>query len=126
MHKGGASETGASSNDIYFDCHHCSAPLVVDAAAAGMTLNCQRCGKPTHVPSLVPPVASAPASPNEIVAELERHLKENASQRTEVIGYINQLSIQLHRWQHRLKTLNERHTELEIQIAAAARTKPPD
>jgi hypothetical protein len=124
MHKGGASETGASSNDIYFDCHHCSSPLVVDIAAAGMTLDCQRCGKPTRVPALAAPIISTPAPPNEILAELERHLKENASQRTEVVGYINQLSIQLHRWQHRLKTLNERQTELEIQIAAAARAHP--
>jgi transcription elongation factor Elf1 len=117
MHKSGASETGASSNDIYFDCQHCSSPLVVDVAAAGMTLECQRCGKPTHVPAILA-AAAATASTDEIRAELQRHLKENASQRTEVIGYINQLSIQLHRWQHRLKTMSERETELEIQIAA--------
>ena len=34
------------------------------------------------------------------MAELRRHLRENESQRTEIKGYINQLSIQLHRWQN--------------------------
>jgi len=42
--------------------------------------------------------------------------KENESQRTEIPGYINQLSIQLHRWQLRLQTLNERKKELAAEI----------
>ena len=37
--------------------------------------------------------------------------KENESQRTEIPGYINQHSIQLHRWQ-----LNERKKELAAEI----------
>ena len=78
-----------------------------------MTLNCQRCGKPTIVPT-----TSAPASltsPQES-NDLQRKLKENESQRTEVTGYINQLSIQLHRWKLRLQTLNERKSELEEEL----------
>ena len=85
-----------------------------------MTLKCQRCGKHTTVPSsgltggatesLKP---SAPAK----MAELQRHLKENESQRTEINGYINQLSIQLHRWQLRLQTLNERNKQLAHEMA---------
>jgi chromosome segregation ATPase len=47
---------------------------------------------------------------------VQRKLKENESQRTEVTGYINQLSIQLHRWKLRLQTLNERKTELEEEL----------
>jgi len=43
-------------------------------------------------------------------------LKENESQRTEITSYINQLSIQLHRWKLRLQTLNERKTELEEEL----------
>ena len=49
-----------------------------------------------------------PETIEERLAELRRHLKENESQRTEVNGYINQLSIQLHRWQLRIQTLDER------------------
>jgi chromosome segregation ATPase len=50
------------------------------------------------------------------LAELQRHLKENESQRTEINGYINQLSIQLHRWQLRLQTLNERNKQLTDEM----------
>ena len=48
--------------------------------------------------------------------EIQRKLKENESQRTEVTGYINQLQIQLHRWQLRLQTLNQRKEELEKEL----------
>jgi uncharacterized radical SAM superfamily protein len=101
-------ETG----DLLFKCQQCASPLVVNAAAAGMTLNCQRCGKPTLVPMLS---ASAASAPQELT-DLQRKLKENESQRTEITGYINQLSIQLHRWKLRLQTLNERKTELEEEL----------
>ena len=59
------------------------------------------------------PMPSASAK----LAELQRHLKENESQRTEINGYINQLSIQLHRWQLRLQTLNERNKQLTDEMA---------
>jgi hypothetical protein len=49
---------------------------------------------------------------------IQRCLAENESQRIEVTGYINQLSIQLHRWQLRLRTLDERKAELEKELAA--------
>ena len=77
-----------------------------------MTLNCQRCGKPTLVPMVS---ASATSAPQDLT-DLQRKLKENESQRTEITGYINQLSIQLHRWKLRLQTLNERKTELEEEL----------
>ncbi|PYL49827.1 MAG: hypothetical protein DMF40_01330 [Verrucomicrobia bacterium] len=98
------------AGDLLFKCQHCASPLVVNAAAAGMTLNCQRCGNPTLVP--VQSATPSPTAPTELT-DLQRQLKENESQRTEVTGYINQLSIQLHRWKLRLQTLNERKTELE-------------
>ena len=56
------------------------------------------------------------------VSDLQRQLKENESQRTEVTGYINQLSIQLHRWQLRMKTLKERQEKLEAEITASGAT----
>jgi len=83
-----------------------------------MTLPCQRCGKPTEVPA-IPVHETLSAKAEAQVADLRRQLKENESQRTEITGYINQLSIQLHRWQLRLQTLNERREELEKQLRAA-------
>jgi transcription elongation factor Elf1 len=103
--------------DLVFKCQHCSSPLIVDAAAAGMTLNCQRCGKPTSVPTTS--VVAGPTSLQELT-DLQRKLKENESQRTEVTGYINQLSIQLHRWKLRLQTLNERKNELDEELRKAS------
>jgi len=104
---------GETDPDIFFQCNHCQASLVVNRAAAGMRLNCQRCGKPTVVP--MPSEATADAA--EQGQEIQRKLKENESQRTEVTGYINQVSIQLHRWQLRLQTLNERKQQLEKELA---------
>ena len=110
-------ETAAAAlPDITFACAHCASPLVVDAAAAGLSLPCQRCGKPTLVPD-IRSRESAPSAKDETrVAELRRQLKENESQRTEITDYINQHSIQLHRWQLRLQTLNQRKNELEEQL----------
>jgi DNA-directed RNA polymerase subunit M/transcription elongation factor TFIIS len=105
-------------SDITFACVHCSSALVVDVAAAGMTLACQRCGKPTPVPAIPMRETSATKVQAE-VDDIKRQLKENESQRTEITGSINQLSIQLHRWQLRLQTLNERQKELETQLRAA-------
>ncbi len=101
--------------DITFACVHCSSALVVDAAAQGMTLDCQRCGKPTPVPR-IPERSEKPAGEESRVADIRRQLRENESQRTEITTYINQLSIQLHRWQLRLQTLNERKRELETEL----------
>jgi hypothetical protein len=110
MQQAGGSTISAqkSSTDIIFACTHCSASFVVDSAAAGMTLDCQKCGKPTTVPN--PDLNKA--------SDLQRQLKENESQRTEITGYINQLGIQLHRWQLRLQTLKERQEKLETELAA--------
>lgn len=106
--------------DIYFSCEHCTTPLVVDSAAAGLTLTCQRCGAPTtvpHPPAACSPESIEPGSIPERLAELRRHLTENESQRTEITGYINQLNIQLHRWQIRLQTLDERNRQLTEEVA---------
>jgi transcription elongation factor Elf1 len=105
----------APSSDIVFACSHCSTSFVVDAAAAGMTLDCQKCGKPTTVPA----TTIEETADNAVrMSDLQHQLKENESQRTEITSYINQLSIQLHRWQLRLKSLNERQQKLEAELAA--------
>jgi transcription elongation factor Elf1 len=108
----------APNSDIVFACAHCSTSFVVDAAAAGMTLDCQKCGKPTTVPNTTIEMAAENALK---ISDLQHQLKENESQRTEITGYINQLSIQLHRWQLRLQSLNERQQKLEAELAAARR-----
>ena len=104
-----------ASPDIVFACSHCSTSFVVDAAAAGMTLDCQKCGKPTTVPAANIEAAAENAVK---ISDLQHQLKENESQRTEVTGYINQQSIQLHRWQLRLQSLNERQAKLQAELAA--------
>jgi transcription elongation factor Elf1 len=106
--------TPAPSSDIVFACSHCSTSFVVDAAAAGMTLDCQKCGKPTIVPNAK---LDAAADNSGRISDLQHQLKENESQRTEITGYINQLSIQLHRWKLRLESLNERQQKLQAELA---------
>jgi predicted Zn finger-like uncharacterized protein len=103
------------SSDIIFACTNCAASFVVDSAAAGVTLKCQKCGNPTTVPH---PTLEVVAENSVRISDLLRQLKENESQRTEITGYINQLSIQLHRWQLRLQTLKERQEKLQTEIAA--------
>ena len=114
---GSTTQTPAQSNDIVFACTHCATSFVVDAAAAGMTLTCEKCRKPTVVPS-----AAAASESAAKISDLQNQLKENESQRTEITSYINQLSIQLHRWQLRLKSLNERQQKLEADLAALNRS----
>lgn len=104
----------STRGDIVFECDSCRTPLVVDAAAAGLAVECQSCRKPTRVP--VPKLEQATGNALRI-SDLQRQLKENASQRTEITSYINQHSIQLHRWQLRLKDLNERKAKLESELA---------
>jgi chromosome segregation ATPase len=56
-------------------------------------------------------------APQLRIDDLKRQLNENEAQRTEITGSINQLSIQLHRWQLRLQTLNERKEQLEKELS---------
>lgn len=104
---------GTQAQDIVFQCAHCTTSFVVNSSAAGVTLQCQRCGNPTTVPH---PGLEAAANQALKISDLQHQLKENESQRTEIGGYINQLSIQLHRWQLRLQTLNERQTKLRAEL----------
>jgi DNA-directed RNA polymerase subunit M/transcription elongation factor TFIIS len=112
---GSALSAPEPGSDIIFACANCSSSFVVDSAAAGMTLNCQKCGSPTTVPH---PSLEAAAENSIKITELQHQLKENESQRTEITSYINQLSIQLHRWQLRLQTLKERQEKLQTELAA--------
>lgn len=110
--------------DIVFACTHCATAFVVDAAAAGLVIECQKCEKPTRVPEESAPVVEVNAANAVRISDLQHQLKENASQRTEITGYINQLSIQLHRWQLRLKDLNERRAKLEAELVTLTGQTP--
>lgn len=100
--------------DIFFRCEHCKMSLVVNRAATGMSVSCQRCGKLTAVSK-----TSAPVADNVVrLRGIQRCLTENESQRTEATGYIKQLNIQWHRWQVRLQTLNEHKQQLEKELAS--------
>lgn len=103
-----------SDPDIFFHCQHCKAALVANRSAAGLNLACQKCGQQTLVPKQEAPNSTAIAYADE----LRGKLKENESQRAEVTGYINQLTIQLHRWQLRLQTLDERKAQLEKDLGS--------
>ena len=116
--RGATASAPQPSNDIVFACTHCATSFVVDAAAAGLVLRCQSCGKATKVPLKSAPPVEVNAATAARISDLQHQLKENASQRTEITGYINQLSIQLHRWQLRLKDLNERKAKLESELAS--------
>jgi transcription elongation factor Elf1 len=117
---GSTISTPGRSSDIVFACSNCATSFVVDAAAAGMTLDCQNCGKPTTVPKVTMEAAAEIAAR---ISDLQHQLKENESQRTEITSYINQHSIQLHRWQLRLQSLNDRQQKLEAELAACAPPK---
>jgi transcription elongation factor Elf1 len=124
----GGIDSKVGAPDILFECEHCGVALIVDPTAAGMTLKCKGCEECITVPSLAGPVSATqlPVSlSDEKLAELRRHLKENESQRTEINGYINQLSIQLHRWRLRLQTLDERNKQLAGEVAQLDRTNNP-
>jgi predicted Zn finger-like uncharacterized protein len=105
----------APTSDIIFACSHCATSFVVDAAAAGLAVTCQKCGTAIRVPAAPVQVAAENAVR---ISDLQHQLKENESQRTEITSYINQLSIQLHRWQLRLQSLNERQQKLEGELGA--------
>ena len=51
-------------------------------------------------------------------SELKHQLKENRSQDTEMRGHVNRATIELHRLQLRLKTLQDRHGDITAEIAA--------
>jgi len=103
--------------DIVFACSNCSSSFVVDCSAAGVTLKCQKCGHPTTVPH---PSLEVAAENSVKISEVQNQLKENESQRIEITSYINQLNIQLHRWQLRLQTLKERQEKLQTELAAVS------
>jgi chromosome segregation ATPase len=62
-------------------------------------------------------MANQPNDQLETQQALQQQLTENQAQCTEIIGQINQLTIQLHRAQLRLRTLETRQGEVRAQLA---------
>jgi DNA-directed RNA polymerase subunit RPC12/RpoP len=107
--------TVGTSADVVFRCQQCKAELVLSPEETRLSMKCVQCGKLTAVPRWTKRVEVV--DPAALMAEIQRKFTENESQRTEVTGYINQASIQLHRWQLRLQQLNERKEQLEKELA---------
>ncbi len=63
--------------------------------------------------------AKDPALIQAEMANYERQLRENTTQITELRGHVSRLNMDLHRHELRMKTLSDRQTELNTQIAAA-------
>ncbi len=135
-----------TERDIVFNCPACGGELVVDMAGAGMECPCSHCGNTLTIPAHQPRPATtasgvtlhsnehqelplAPTrqfdfsdhTPEQLerrLGELSHQLKENRSQDTEMRGHVNRATMELHRLQLRLKTLQERHIDIEAELTA--------
>ncbi len=135
-----------TERDIVFNCPVCGGELVVDMAGAGLECPCSHCGKTLTIPAHQPrPAATASgvtlhsnehqeSSPAPVrqfdfsghtteqlerrQGELSHQLKENRSQDTEMRGHVGRATMELHRLQLRLKTLQERRADIEAELAA--------
>jgi len=140
----GHSDLQVRASDIQFECTHCANILIVDREGVGMKLACPHCGDEIEVPAksdVLDPSKNhgakkqSKANPalqttfdfadksaadlDEHIQKLQRKLKENASQRTEIQGYINQETIKLHRRKLQLEKLLDKQGALDAEIAAA-------
>src|SRR3984957_2814101 len=136
-----------TERDIVFDCPHCGGELAIDMDGAGMEVNCAHCGKPLTVPEDHGPSlqflqaatsklakaiqAARNASPKKFhfegrtsddlnwrQNELQRALRESQTQLTEIKGHIHHATIQLHRYQLKMEVIQERQSELKVELEA--------
>lgn len=135
------SDLEVTENDIQFECEHCMNILLVDRAGAGLEIVCPHCGKDITIPTpegdgkgadgdaAVPPEDKkyefdfSGQSDGELMERRDvvaAKLKENASQRTEMQGNINQLTIQMHRSRLKLDRLVAKQREFEAELKALA------
>jgi transcription elongation factor Elf1 len=144
-----------TERDVVFECPHCQGELVADKEGAGLTVNCSLCGQPVTVPEYHGPSLQFLQAVTEKLSEalqatrkgiqktfhfegkpreelevrrqeIQRQLRENQNQASEVRANINHTRIQLHRYQLKLEMLHERQTELKAELDAllAARDRP--
>ncbi len=103
-------------------CPACQQAIAAPATMRGQLAECPFCKH--HFVIETP--KSAPATPGrnaEVIQQeltsLEGQLKENTTQITELRGNVSRLNMELHRHGLRMKTLSDRHAELQAGIAAA-------
>jgi predicted RNA-binding Zn-ribbon protein involved in translation (DUF1610 family) len=136
-----------TERDIVFDCPQCGGELAIDMDGAGMEVNCAHCGNALKVPEYHGPSlqflqaatsklakaiqAARNASPRKFNFEghtpddlsrrrneLQRALRESQTQLTEIKGHIHHATIQLHRYQLKLEVIQERQSELKVELDA--------
>jgi tetratricopeptide (TPR) repeat protein/predicted RNA-binding Zn-ribbon protein involved in translation (DUF1610 family) len=109
--KQGESSTGAAATakDVVFECPQCGISMVVDRAAAGMTLECARC----HSQVTVPAAGSCDEAESAAVQEL---IKENLQLRTQ----LQALEKQQQEIRARLNALPQRVTPIPAASAATS------
>jgi hypothetical protein len=155
-----SAEIEVTERDIVFDCPHCDGELVIDQAGAGMQVDCPFCHTSVEVPEYKGPslrfLQTATATLAKSIqgartvspksyefqtlsaddlkhrqAELQRALRENQAQATEIKGHIHHATIQLHRYRLKLEVNQERQAEYKaeleaLQAALAQKAQPPD
>jgi predicted RNA-binding Zn-ribbon protein involved in translation (DUF1610 family) len=155
-----SAEIEITERDIVFDCPHCGGELVIDQAGAGMRVDCPFCHTAVEVPEYKGPSlrflqtatatlarsiqAARTVSPKNYEfqmlsteelkrrqTELQRAIRENQAQATEIKGHIHHATIQLHRYRLKLEVNQERQAELKaeleaIQTTLAQKAQPPD
>ena len=84
----------------------------------GQTAECPFCQHHFPINAPLNSTVETEAAQKELTS-LEGQLKENNSQITELRGHVSRLNMELHRHQLRMKTLSDRHAELEAGIADA-------
>jgi hypothetical protein len=139
-----------TERDIVFDCQHCGGELVVDMDGAGMKVACALCNGSLVVPEYNGPslqfLQAATAKLTKAIQtarnalpkkfhfeghsseelkriqnDLQRAIRENQAQTTEVRGRIHHATIQLHRFQLKLEVIQERQSELKAELDALQR-----
>lgn len=118
---------------LIIDCPACDKSVAAMESMVGQTVECPFCAHHFKVQRakttvLIPQVAirtttkdpaKDPALIQAEMANYERQLRENTTQITELRGHVSRLNMDLHRHELRMKTLSDRQTELNTQIAAA-------
>ena len=136
-----------TERDIVFDCPNCGGELAIDMDGAGLEVHCAHCGNAVIAPEYHGPSlqflqaatsklakaiqAARNASPKKFhfegrtpedlrrrQNELQRTLRESQTQLTEIKGHIHHATIQLHRYQLKLEVIQERQSELKVELEA--------
>lgn len=117
------------NDSLIINCPSCDKSVAAVESMVGQTVECPFCAHHFKVQQpkttvLIPQVeprapAKDPAVVQAELANLERQLRENVTQITELRGHVSRLNMELHRHELRMKNLTDRQVELNTTIAAA-------